>query len=145
MSQEQDYDIGVFGSDVSSAMKQVTDAMRNDLDYAWSWHCNIAMASVDEGMDHYAANKAAARFLMILAGVDTTKHPGFPQKPVEPEMAYDNKGWCQDQNLLYRVTDGPNKRNRDEIWIKMANGNRRTSECTRRAGELLDLIQAKKS
>lgn len=73
---------------VPEAMKVVTEALRSDPDYAWSWHCNVAMASVDEGMGHYEANKAAARFIYSLAGVDTTKHQGFPEAPEqEPVQA----------------------------------------------------------
>lgn len=52
------------------AMRVVLDAMRSDPEYAWSWHCNIAMAFVDEGGDHAMANHAAARFMRSLAGVD---------------------------------------------------------------------------
>lgn len=63
---------------VLQAMAIVTDALRADPDYAWSWHCNVAMSALDEGLDHYRANKAAARFMSLLAGVDTSKHPGFP-------------------------------------------------------------------
>ena len=73
---------------VPEAMKVVTEALRSDPDYAWSWHCNVAMASVDEGMGHYEANQAAARFMHSLAGVDTTKHQGFPEAPKqEPVQA----------------------------------------------------------
>lgn len=63
---------------VPDAMNVVIAALRDDPDYAWSWHCNVAMAAFDEGLSHYAANKAAARFLRALAGVETTEHPGFP-------------------------------------------------------------------
>lgn len=76
-------------ADVPSAMTVVCKALQDDPEYAWSWHCNIAMSAFDEGIGHYAANKAAARFLDLLAGVDTTKHPGFPpQHPTpSPEQA----------------------------------------------------------
>jgi len=68
--------------EVPEAMKVVTSALLNDPDYAWAWHCNIAMAAHDGGLSHYAANKAAARFLSMLApGLDTSKHPGFPAEP----------------------------------------------------------------
>ena len=69
-------------AEVPNAMKIVTAALLSDPEYAWAWHCNIAMAAHDEGVGHYAANKAAARFLSILApGLDTSKHLGFPSKP----------------------------------------------------------------
>jgi len=55
---------------VAKAMQTVIDAMRSDPDYAWSWHCNIAMAFVDAGGDHYTGNQGAARFMRILASVE---------------------------------------------------------------------------
>jgi hypothetical protein len=68
-------------------MKVVSEAMLSDPEYAWSWHCNIAMAAFDEGLDHFRANKAAARFLALLVpGLDTSKHRGFPASP-EPAAA----------------------------------------------------------
>lgn len=91
---------------IPEAMKVVTEALRSDPDYAWSWHCNVAMASVDEGMGHYEANKAAARFMRLLAGVDTTKHQGFPEAPKkEPvhagELPAFEQWWRQRQLLTF--------------------------------------------
>lgn len=62
---------------IKDEIEVICEMMRQDLDYAWSWHCNIAMAFCDEGGDRNIANHAAARFLSTLAGVDTTKHFGF--------------------------------------------------------------------
>ena len=59
------------------AVKRLTKALRDDLDYAWGWHCNIAMTAFDAGCPHDVANEGAARFMQLLAGVDTRKHPGF--------------------------------------------------------------------
>lgn len=61
------------------AMKTLTDTIKTDLDYAWAWHCNIAMAAYDAGCDHAVANEGAARFMQQLFGVDTRQHPGFPR------------------------------------------------------------------
>ncbi len=59
--------------DVPTSMKVVTDALRNDPSYAWGWHCNIAMAARDEGVDVITAQRLAARFLRILTtGVGET-------------------------------------------------------------------------
>ena len=55
---------------VSDAMAAIVGAMHADSDYAWSWHCNIAMAFVDAGGDRYTANQGAARFMKILANVE---------------------------------------------------------------------------
>ena len=56
-------------------------------------------------------------------------------KPVED-------GWLQDGHMLYRLTDEPRPRNRDEIIVTMANSSRTEEARTRRAGELLDAIRA---
>lgn len=57
------------------AFMDLRAALQADPGYAWSWHCNIAMASQDEGMEHGAANRAAARFMHTCFGVDTGKAP----------------------------------------------------------------------
>lgn len=61
------------------AMTVVIRALQDDPGYAWSWHCNIAMAAVDEGVDHGTANHAAARFMRLLASVEPAHE--LPPKP----------------------------------------------------------------
>lgn len=56
-----------------SAFRDLKYQMQHDESYAWSWHCNIAMAAFDEGVDHATANRAAARFMQMCFGVDTSK------------------------------------------------------------------------
>lgn len=54
----------------------------NDPEYAWGWHCNIAMACYDKGArPHSACNAGAALFLKLLTDgkVDTTAHPAYQQ------------------------------------------------------------------
>lgn len=68
---------GTTTASTAEAMEVVTAALRADADYAWSWQCNVAMAAYDAGCPIGVANEGAARFLQILAGVDTRKHPCF--------------------------------------------------------------------
>jgi hypothetical protein len=56
---------------VESHINAITSAVRADEGYAISWHANIAMAFQDESGDHATANRAAARFMGQLFGVDT--------------------------------------------------------------------------
>lgn len=56
---------------IKEAFETLKTAIQSDPSYAWSWHCNVAMASVDEGMPSEAANKAADRFMQICFGVRT--------------------------------------------------------------------------
>ena len=62
-------------------IKEVFDilkkAIEEDSEYAWGWHCNIATAAVDEGLEHKAANRAAARFMRCCFGVDMTKQQNY--------------------------------------------------------------------
>ena len=44
--------------------------MQVDSDLVWTWHCNIAVAFMDEGGSHKQANEAAARFMLSAFGVD---------------------------------------------------------------------------
>ena len=64
--------------DVPQAFEAIKTAMQMDPGYAWSWHCNIAMASIDEGAPYDSGNAAAARFMQMCFGVDTTKPPTAP-------------------------------------------------------------------
>ncbi len=72
----------------ASPIKGLVDAMKADPEYAWGWHCNIAMAAHDSGAGpHSACNKGAALFLSTLTDgtVDTTKHPAYAQTQELPK------------------------------------------------------------
>ena len=61
-------------------VQNLIDAMKADPEYAWGWHCNLAMAMHDSGAGpHQACNKGAALFLSLLSdgAVDTTQHPAY--------------------------------------------------------------------
>ena len=74
MSTEENQPAVNTGSpEVAQAFAVLRQAMHDDPEYAWSWHCNIAMASVDEGRTHFQANRAAARFMQNCFGIDITK------------------------------------------------------------------------
>lgn len=75
-------------AETSHPVNGLIDAMKADLEYAWSWHCNIAMSAHDSGAGpHSACNKGAALFLSLLSGgtVDTTKHPAYAQTQEIPK------------------------------------------------------------
>ena len=62
---------------VVSPLDALKKALTDDPEYAWSWHCNIAMASHDEGLSKPEANRAAARFMKNCFDIDMTKHEHF--------------------------------------------------------------------
>ena len=131
------YDASIVTKHVPESMSTVTNAIRNDPDYAWSWHCNIAMAAMDEGVDHMTANKLAARFLMILTGVDTTKNPHFPKEPVEPELAYKVNRWERFDNTLF-ARNG--KQYASVIEVKKVNDSSLVEDTSLFAQQLADLL-----
>jgi len=64
-----------------SPIDRLTEAIQTDADYAWSWHCNVAMPFADEGGTHEQANRAAARFMRTAFGVDVTQFPQWKSFP----------------------------------------------------------------
>lgn len=75
-------------AEATSPIKGLADAMKADPEYAWGWHCNIAMAAHDSGAGpHSACNKGAALFLSRLTdgAVDTTQHPAYAQTQELPK------------------------------------------------------------
>jgi hypothetical protein len=72
--------VEVPAAEATSPIKSLIDAMKADPEYAWSWHCSLAMAMHDSGAGpHQACNKGAALFLSLLSdgAVDTTQHPAY--------------------------------------------------------------------
>ena len=60
------------------AMQQLTAALQADPDYAWSWHCNLAMPIMDAtNVSPALANVAGARLMRHLFDIDMTKHPHY--------------------------------------------------------------------
>lgn len=57
--------------------------LQADPDYAWSWHCSIAMAYVDAGGDPYTGNQGAARFMKMFANVDPAHELPAPPPPAD--------------------------------------------------------------
>lgn len=58
---------------ISNCLTGLTNAIKKDDDYAWTWHCNIAMPIHDEGISHQQANEAAASIMKHIFNVDVTK------------------------------------------------------------------------
>lgn len=69
----------------ASPVERLRQQFQSDPDYAWSWHCNIAVAAMDECLWPSAANRAAARFMKTAFGVDATQDERFAatQKPLD--------------------------------------------------------------
>lgn len=65
------------------AMQDLREAFAEDPDYAYGWHCNIAMACMDSidsatgiKSSHKIANEAASRFMSNAFGIKT-EHPDY--------------------------------------------------------------------
>lgn len=72
-------------TETTAAFNTLRAALQADQGYAWSWHCNIAMASFDAGYSHEVANRGAARFMSTCFGIDVTKFKEF--QDFEPQWA----------------------------------------------------------
>ena len=81
---------------IQEAMEIIKKAIHDDPEYAWGWHCNVAMAAYDEGLNHAKANKAAARFMRNCWSIDTTRNEHW--NVVEARKPCDRKPCVTDRN-----------------------------------------------
>lgn len=56
---------------VPNAVRVLSSAIQGDIEYAWAWHCQIAVSAIDEGTPHEVAQRTATRTMKLLFGVDT--------------------------------------------------------------------------
>lgn len=57
----------------------------SDQDYAWSWHCNLAVPIMESaGISHTKANDIAASLMRDIFGTDTRLNPNY-QVAQEPD------------------------------------------------------------
>jgi hypothetical protein len=62
---------------IGLAFDTLKQAVQEDPEYAWAFHCNLAVPFMDEGGSHKAANRAAARIMYNLFRVDTSQNQHF--------------------------------------------------------------------
>jgi hypothetical protein len=67
----------------AEALTVIHDAFVADPNYAWSWHCNIAMAAVDAGAPHQAANERVADFMSHAFKFDTRQCTEYVARAAE--------------------------------------------------------------
>lgn len=60
-----------------SPMSKLSKQLQNDPEYAWSWHCNVAVHMMDAGLSHKKSNKIAARFMYSIFGVNIKLNPNW--------------------------------------------------------------------
>ncbi len=83
---------------IPMAIHELKTAMRDDPEYAWSWHCNIAMPIMDSiDCGHESANVAAAHLMSFLFDYDITTHPHYEY----------GKGAAQHNHEARMAEDGP--------------------------------------
>lgn len=103
---------------VQQAMETIRLAMQNDNDWAWTWHCTIAMAAIEAGASPIKANEQAADFMRHAFGVDVRT---FAQWRIEmataaiPQTAKSEKG--EDAGTKQRKLTSVEKH-----WIRIAAG-----------------------
>lgn len=67
-------------TDTAQAYNILQLALADDPEFAWAYHCNIAVSFQDEGGSHEASNKAAARAMSNMFSVDTSKNEHYLYK-----------------------------------------------------------------
>jgi len=88
----------------NAAFQVLKHAIRRDDSYAWSWHCGIAMAFVDEaGVAHATANRAAARFMQMCFDVDVTKSEQWASLGIPAEADQTTQTPTPNQSLAHRA------------------------------------------
>lgn len=71
---------------VEKEFETIQQLMKDDFDYAWGWHCNIACAAMDEGVDHATANKIACRFMKNAFDISTPRSIDEYRKQLDKEQ-----------------------------------------------------------
>jgi hypothetical protein len=103
---------------IAQAVQTLIQAMQDDSEYAWSWHCNIAMAFVDAGGDRYTANQGAARFLELFAKVQPAHELPTPPAPApaqEPDP----------DELTIAYMSGVHEGKKRKPWVGLTDDERR--------------------
>jgi len=68
---------------IANAFSILKEAIKNDAGYAWGWHCNIAVCSQDEGMEHAASNRAASRFMKLCFDTETGEEIAYEKETID--------------------------------------------------------------
>lgn len=85
-------------------MQVLIAALRGSVDYAWTWASNVAVSCMDEGVDWATANRAAARFMFTLAGVDLSQAPHYQQTQALPDYEYEDVvRVARERNEVYKA------------------------------------------
>lgn len=72
------------------AFTALKDLIKTDPEYAWAWHCNLAVPIVDAlGVSHTKANEAAALIMAQMFDHDITQHPHFHGEKSGAQMYFE--------------------------------------------------------
>lgn len=67
-----------MSEEIKAAWTTFKDAMAAEPEYAWAWHCNLAVPIMDAAdVSHERANEAAAHLMQHLFDYDVTGHPHY--------------------------------------------------------------------
>lgn len=59
------------------AFSALQKLIHSDPEYAWAWHCNLAVPIIDAGASQRQANEAAALIMAQMFDYDITAHPNY--------------------------------------------------------------------
>ena len=68
---------------LNEALKIIRDEFRGNYSFAWQWHSSLADCAQGEGMGKPEANRVAARFMLMVFGIDTSMNKRFANTQLE--------------------------------------------------------------
>lgn len=68
---------------IPAALRVISEAMVGDPAYAHAWHCNVACAAMDEGVEWEKAQRIATRVMRLAFSVHTESEPERCGQPYE--------------------------------------------------------------
>jgi hypothetical protein len=126
----------------AKALATLSAAFAADPEYAWTWHCNLAMMAVDAGAPYHEAQRGAANLMHRAFGVDTRNNPLYSEagppvgKPAGDDAAVEALARMMTGFDAGDSTDKPQRIAHDECYT-MSNG-----MCRRFARQTIDAIRA---
>ena len=119
------------------------DSLGEDEKIEWAFDCaaclNVVTSDPMKALKLIANSENSALDLAYCKGI---ARAAIANAQDGIQRAIQEDGWIQDGYLLYRLTNEPKPRNRDEISVTMVNGSRAEAARTKRASEILNVIRA---
>lgn len=76
--------------EIKNPFELLKEQIHSDPEYAWAWHCKLAMSIKDSiKVSHSTANKTGADLMSYLFEYDIRKHPSFSDEKPNTDVFHD--------------------------------------------------------